>query len=70
MINRVMDGWVSDEDVDAIEKICASVGSSGELDEIRARVYPRTIELSDFGQRTRVRIALYQARRGAPAGAR
>jgi hypothetical protein len=58
MINRLMDGWVSDEDVDAIDRICQSVTNTVQMARIRAAINPRILDLTDIGQRTRVRIAL------------
>jgi hypothetical protein len=58
MINRLLDGWVSDEDIDVIDKICRSVRTFAQMARIRAAIQPRILDLTDIGQRTRVRIAL------------
>jgi hypothetical protein len=58
MIKILMGGWISDEDVAAIVRICSSVEDRQEAEAIRAGVDP--VELSSFGQRTRVRVALVQ----------
>jgi hypothetical protein len=58
MINRLLDGWVSDDDVRAIERICRSVAYDDEMEVIRAAIEPRVTELSNFGDRARVRAAL------------
>jgi hypothetical protein len=58
MINRLLDGWVSDEDVHAINRICQSVRTTTQMARIRAAIEPRILDLTDIGQRTRVRIAL------------
>lgn len=60
MINRLLDGWVSDDDLDAVEKICKSVHAAGEINAIRAGVQPRELDLTDLGQRTRLRVILGQ----------
>ena len=58
MINRLMDGWVSDADVEAIETICSSVSSPQQMAEIRSQIEPRLNSLTSLGQRTRVEIAI------------
>jgi hypothetical protein len=58
MIDTLLNGWISDDDVVAIERICSSVPSSAEMARIRGAITPRTIEITSFRQRTRVRIAL------------
>jgi len=49
---------VSDDDIHAIEKICGSVDNQAVMRRIREAITPRTLDLSDIGQRTRVRIGL------------
>lgn len=58
MINRLMDGWVSDDDVSAIERICRSVTSTAQVARIQRAIIPRVGELMDFGHRRRVRLSL------------
>jgi hypothetical protein len=58
MIKTLMGGWVSEADVAAIVRICSSVEKHAEAETIRAGV--PTTDLENFGQRTRVRIALAQ----------
>jgi hypothetical protein len=58
MINRLLDGWISDADVKGIDKICANAANSSELAAIRVAIQPRETSISDLGQRTRVRVAL------------
>jgi hypothetical protein len=58
LINRLLDGWVSDEDLDAIDKVCRSVTSAQEMAVIRAVISLRAIDLTDLGQRTRLRVIL------------
>lgn len=57
MINVLMNGWISDDDVEAIERICESTSDS-ELSEINDAISPRLIEMQGLGQRMRVRIAI------------
>jgi hypothetical protein len=56
MIKTLMGGWISDADVAAIVRICSSVTRIDEARAIRAGV--DTLDFSDLGQRTRVRVAL------------
>jgi hypothetical protein len=58
MIKILMGGWISDEDVATIVRICSAVEDRQEAEAIRAGV--ETIEFGSFGQRTRVRVALLQ----------
>jgi hypothetical protein len=56
MISTLMGGWVSEEDVAAIVRICSSVVRAAEAVAIRSSV--DTIGFTDLGQRTRVRVAI------------
>jgi len=58
MINTLLNGWISDDDVVAIERICTSVTSSTEMSQLRRAITPRITEMNSIGQRTRVRLAL------------
>lgn len=64
LIFSLMKGWVSEEDIVAIERICLSVNNASELSTLRAVVEPQLINLTSIGQRTRVRVAF--ARRIQP----
>jgi len=57
LLNRLLDGWVSDEDMAAVRAICGSVSSPAESSPIRAAIEPRAIELG-FGNRARLRVFL------------
>ncbi len=53
---RVMMGyWIDDEDVAAIERICANVGSPAHARAIREAINP--LDFTSIGQRTRIRVA-------------
>jgi len=54
-IRVLMGYWISDEDVAAIERICANVGSAGNARMIREAINP--LDFSSIGQRTRIRVA-------------
>jgi hypothetical protein len=56
-INSLLDGWVSDTDLDNIENIW-NASSSDEKAEIAKAVRPRVGSLIDLGQRTRLRTIL------------
>jgi hypothetical protein len=58
MLNTLIDGVVTEDDMVAMEKLLRSVASSQEMDRIRAAMRPREIAFSDLGQRTRFRVAL------------
>lgn len=57
LVNALLDWWVSDNDLDLIERIVSTCS-----DEDRARIataiQPRIISLGNFGQRIRLRIIL------------
>lgn len=56
MINGLLDGWVSDKDLAAIRRICAS--NPEELPAIRAAIEPRVTELVSMRQRMLLRRIL------------
>lgn len=58
MILRLLDGWVSNEDVEAIEKICGSVGNKGEMELIRSKANKVAKRLFFEKVRQRVQAAL------------
>ena len=53
-IARLMSGWISDDDMDAMAKICGSVVLMAESKAIQDSV--NLLEFSDLGQRTRMRV--------------
>ncbi|HME38766.1 MAG TPA: DUF4157 domain-containing protein [Steroidobacteraceae bacterium] len=55
--NLLLDGWVRDSDVDAIEKIVKNA-TPNELSALKAAIAPRIGSLSSIGQRTRLRLIL------------
>jgi hypothetical protein len=57
MINRLLDGWVADEDINAIERIFNGVPDRAQADRIDGAVRPRSNDLN-FRQRQRLRILL------------
>jgi uncharacterized protein DUF4157 len=60
LINRLLDGWVSDEDLQAVRKICGSVKNPEESRQIRGAIEPRANSLNNFGQRFVLRSILAQ----------
>ncbi len=56
-INSLLDGWVSDTDLDNIENIW-SASSADEKADIARAIRPRVGSLIDLGQRTRLRTIL------------
>jgi hypothetical protein len=55
MIKTLMGGWISDDDVNAIVRICSGVKTRAQAGIIRGGVDP--LDFSSIGQRTRVRVA-------------
>ncbi|MFN6352050.1 MAG: DUF4157 domain-containing protein [Cyanobacteriota bacterium] len=55
-IYRLLSGWISDDDLDAIEILCNGVPSKTLADEIRRNV--RLLDITSVGQRTRMRFIL------------
>jgi hypothetical protein len=51
-IRTLMGGWISDDDVSVISRICSSVSSKTEADAIRGGV--NLLDMTDLGQRTLV----------------
>jgi hypothetical protein len=61
MIETLIGGffsWISDDDVDAMDRILRSVTSRGEMQRLRRTLLPRALDFTSIGQRTRFRIAL------------
>ena len=58
LINRLLDGWLSNEDVQGIAAICTNVASSEELSQIRNAIQPRLSSIGNLEQRTRIRVFL------------
>jgi hypothetical protein len=56
MINTLLDGWISDEDVATIGSICAAVTSSAESTAVKRALSLRLLDMTSIGQRTRVRV--------------
>lgn len=56
MIKILMSGWVSDDDVVTIARICSAVRTHAEAERVRAGV--DVLDLTSIGQRMRVRVAL------------
>jgi hypothetical protein len=54
-IKALMEGWISDDDIAAIEKIIAGVASPSEAKALRATIDPS--DFTSIGQRTRMRVA-------------
>jgi len=59
LLNRLLDGWVSDEDVAAFEAICGSVGTSAKQSTLQRALGRREKELSSAAQRRRIHLALF-----------
>jgi hypothetical protein len=59
LVNRLLDGWVSDEDVDAIRKIATSVKGGDDSRQVRHVIEERASEVQ-FGHREQLRIIAAQ----------
>ena len=57
-LNRLLDGWVSDDDVQAFETICYGVSDSRIMQEIQSAISPRLTELHSEHQRKWVEDAI------------
>jgi hypothetical protein len=57
LINAALDWWVSDNDLNIIERIVSTCSASDKA-KIAAAIQPRIITLTDLGQRMRLRIIL------------
>ena len=61
MIETLIGGffsWISDDDVEAMERILRSVTSRAEMQRLRRALSPRALDFTSLGQRTRFRVAL------------
>ncbi len=59
LLNQLLDGWVSDEDVAAFEKICSSVDTLAEQSALQRALGSREKDLSNPAQRDRIHKALF-----------
>jgi hypothetical protein len=66
LLNRLLDGWVSDDDVAAFEKICSSITNAAERKMTQDQVGPRENDLKSADQRTRVHNALFGSAPATP----
>jgi hypothetical protein len=55
-LRTLMGGWISDEDVVAMEQIIGAVRNRDEAAAIRSAI--RLLDMTSIGQRTRIRVAL------------
>lgn len=58
MLNTLIDGIISKEDMIAVEKTLRIVTSGSEMNVIRRAMNKRELDFSDLGQRTRFRVFL------------
>jgi hypothetical protein len=57
MINRLLDFWVSDDDIDAIERLFTN-SSNADRDQIERVILPRIPSLFSRRQRNRLRLII------------
>lgn len=58
VINRLLDGWVSDDDMTAIETVCAAVATRDEMVTINRFIHKREGELSNDDHKRRLHAAV------------
>jgi hypothetical protein len=58
LINRLLDGWIAEGDIAAVERICGSVNNQFEMDLIKKQITPRESSLHNDAQRARLHSAL------------
>jgi hypothetical protein len=58
LINRLLDGWVAEGDIAAVERICGSVNNQFEMDLVKKQISPRESSLHNDAQRARLHAAL------------
>jgi uncharacterized membrane protein YeaQ/YmgE (transglycosylase-associated protein family) len=56
MVNRLLDGWVSDDDIKAIETLCLAINDLEEGSFMSGVINRRILDVTDLGQRTRIRL--------------
>ncbi len=59
LLNRLLDGFVSDDDVTAFEKICTGITAATERTAVQAKLGPREDDLYSGAQKARVHAALF-----------
>jgi hypothetical protein len=58
LLKILLDGWVHDSDVAAVEKICNSITNASEMTTLRAAIAPLAKAMNSSGQRSRVDAAI------------
>lgn len=58
LIKILLDGWVHDSDVAAVEKICISIANASEMATVRTAIAPLAKDMNSSAQRSRVDAAL------------
>jgi uncharacterized protein DUF4157 len=58
LLNRLLDGYVHDDDVAAFEKLCSAITTASERTTVQAALKDRESELNSSAQRTRIHAAL------------
>lgn len=56
MIDKLFEGWISDEDVEAIGEIAKSATPGAQSAAIKSHLTSRLLDMTSIGQRTRVRV--------------
>jgi hypothetical protein len=59
LLNRLLNGWVSDDDVAAFEKICSGITAATERKSVQDQVGRRENDLHNNKQKARVHTALF-----------
>ena len=58
LVNELLNGWVTDDDLESIRAIFSSIDDKEGKQAIREAVAPRVTELIDHGQRAKLRLIL------------
>ncbi|MGH9606624.1 MAG: DUF4157 domain-containing protein [Terracidiphilus sp.] len=69
LLNRLLEGWISDDDVTAFEDICKGITGPAERTDLQRATQSHVNDMSGTGQQTRVRQALGRAFIAPPAAA-
>jgi hypothetical protein len=60
MFDELLAGWISDEDIATVGRICASVTDRTEAAWLRLHLERRLLDITSLGQRTQVRVFMSQ----------
>ena len=60
MINVLLSGWISNEDINTVDVICKSIDVASDVSMTRETLKAKLSAMIDIGQRSRIRVIISQ----------